>query len=354
MRRIEKKTKRRDKMKREKDKNAHDPLNLPQDAESQFCLALKHYDNADYKEAAKWLIKAAEQGHPKAKDISEEIYEGGLCKYQNTVDEVLGSYDPDNSLGPRDKFEQLYPDGDDIEFSNWYMEEDEHSMEEASEDIAVRNKISDKRIKYARMRFNVGLIYFNGKDVNRDYNKAFKWWIKDITYGSSYYEGFYSFDTELFDYDNAAACAAYHYIGFNGRNIPIDYQKAFNIAIANAEDREAASQFILGALYYMGQGVKQNYKEAGRWLIKAAEKGYPEAQIVLGFMCERGQVGIGSLEDGLVEAYQWYLMAGLRGANINEDKNSLCKEMTPSQIEEAKRRSRDLFDGKDKSGAVEF
>jgi len=43
-----------------------------------------------------------------------------------------------------------------------------------------------------------------------------------------------------------------------------------------AERGDAEAQDILGNMYYNGQGVPQDYKEAARWYRKAAEQGDAE------------------------------------------------------------------------------
>ncbi len=45
----------------------------------------------------------------------------------------------------------------------------------------------------------------------------------------------------------------------------------------------------LGAMYYQGKGVPQDYAEAARWYWKAAEQGSVDAQFLLGFMHDKGQ-----------------------------------------------------------------
>ncbi|MEN6384131.1 MAG: tetratricopeptide repeat protein, partial [Phycisphaerales bacterium] len=66
-----------------------------------------------------------------------------------------------------------------------------------------------------------------------------------------------------------------------------------------------------------------------------AKQGLPQAQIILGSMYEKGQIEIDDHYFNLEEGYQWYILAGLKGAIINEDDNSLCKRMTPQQIANA-------------------
>jgi hypothetical protein len=53
----------------------------------------------------------------------------------------------------------------------------------------------------------------------------------------------------------------------------------------------APSQYTLARMYYKGQGVVQSYKEASKWLMKAAKQGIASAQYNLGVMYANG-VGV--------------------------------------------------------------
>ena len=52
--------------------------------------------------------------------------------------------------------------------------------------------------------------------------------------------------------------------------------------IARAKAGQAEAQYILGVLYYLGQGVPQDFVQAANWYRKAAEQGGVEAQFYLG------------------------------------------------------------------------
>ena len=63
------------------------------------------------------------------------------------------------------------------------------------------------------------------------------------------------------------------------------YRKAVDINIERmAEDGDKYACTCLGEMYYYGNGVDQNYSRAMKWYRKAAEKGYANAQMLLGIM----------------------------------------------------------------------
>ena len=65
-----------------------------------------------------------------------------------------------------------------------------------------------------------------------------------------------------------------------------------------ANKGNAKAQFHLGIMYFMGQGVVQNYKTAVNWFKLAADQGHTEAQFYLGFNNRYG------LENAAVNLYK--------------------------------------------------
>ena len=78
----------------------------------------------------------------------------------------------------------------------------------------------------------------------------------------------------------------------------------------NAEKGDAKSQFALGRIFDVGRGVKQDYAEAFRWYLKAAEQEHPLAQHMVGEMYRLGQ-GVAQSD---AEAAKWFR----RGAENGE------------------------------------
>jgi Sel1 repeat-containing protein len=70
---------------------------------------------------------------------------------------------------------------------------------------------------------------------------------------------------------------------------------------ARAEHGDTEAQYYLGAAYYYGSGVPQDYPEAIRWFRKSAERGNAEAQYALGYAYLYGQ----GVAPDLAEAIRW-------------------------------------------------
>ncbi len=81
------------------------------------------------------------------------------------------------------------------------------------------------------------------------------------------------------------------------------YDKAYSTMRSLAESsNHAYAQYYVGMMHLNGQGVEQDYKEAGRWFRKAAEQRIPQAQYKLGMLYMKGQ----GLPQDYEYAYSWF------------------------------------------------
>ncbi len=107
----------------------------------------------------------------------------------------------------------------------------------------------------------------------------------------------------------------------------------------------AEAQTLLGAMYWSGEGVPRDHKEAAKLFLQAAQQGYARAQNDIGFMLGFGE-GIPPQDD--VEAYKWLSLATDRYTAKNQERldqarkdlATLKARMTPAQISEAERRAK--------------
>jgi len=98
-------------------------------------------------------------------------------------------------------------------------------------------------------------------------------------------------------------------------------------------------------MYWSGEGVARDHREAARWYLRAAEKGYARAQNDIGFMLGFGE-GIPPQDD--VQAYKWLSLAIERYTAKNQarldqavkDRATLRARMTPAQLAQAEREVR--------------
>ena len=123
-----------------------------------------------------------------------------------------------------------------------------------------------------------------------------------------------------------------------GHGTPQDYQQAFTWFEKAAEQGFVGAQWQLGEMYREGKGTPQDYQQARMWFQKLAEEGDNAAQSSLGWLHYFGE---GTPQD-FVLAYMWFNIAAANGDELAiKNRDSLLKTMTPTQIAEGQRLSRE-------------
>ena len=100
-----------------------------------------------------------------------------------------------------------------------------------------------------------------------------------------------------------------------------------------ARSGNAEAEELIGVMYAMGLGVKQDYQRAFEWYLRSAMKGHPGAQSGVGWYYE---VGLGMPAIDLTRAYMWYVLSAIGNdpdAMISQEE--VVKKMTKEQIEKA-------------------
>ena len=135
-----------------------------------------------------------------------------------------------------------------------------------SADASVEDIIKSAKKRDAGAQYNLGLMYYYGRGVPQNYEKAIDWFTKSA------------------EQDNAWAQNNLGLMYDNGRGAPQDYEKAIDWFTKSAEQDFAWAQYNLGLMYDNGRGVPQDYEKAIDWYTKSAEQGNAWAQNNLGLM----------------------------------------------------------------------
>ena len=93
-------------------------------------------------------------------------------------------------------------------------------------------------------------------------------------------------------------------------------------------------------MHSFGLGVVPSYKTAVKWYILSAEQGNPMAQYNLGRLYYLGQ----GVPENFIHVYMWANQASSQGFDMGEELKGLLSElMTSSQIEMAKKLEKKCF-----------
>lgn len=88
-----------------------------------------------------------------------------------------------------------------------------------------------------------------------------------------------------------------------------NYSDAMKWFLKAAEDGHASAQRWLGVMYNIGYGVRSDYAEAAKWFRMAAEQGDADAQDSLGQLYEYGN----GVPKDYTEALKWYRKSAEQG-----------------------------------------
>jgi TPR repeat protein len=248
----------------------------------------------DYKQAAAWYRKAAEQGLAGAQVCLAGLYERGegvqkdhaqaMRWYRKAAEQ--GDVDGQFNLG-KTCYLGLGARESHSEAALWFGLAAEQGHVDAQfmlggmccnglgcpkdnhKAIAWFRKAAEQGL--ADAQFNLGMGYFKGDGVPEDDSQAAVWFRKAAEQGHA---------------------RAQYLLGCQyekGQGVLQDRSQGVAWYRKAADQGEADAQCLLGLSYRDGSGVQQSYTQSAIWLEKAADQGNADAQTALGYMYRDGQ-----------------------------------------------------------------
>ena len=267
------------------------------DAEAQNKLGICYeYGLAEYPqndaEAAKWFMKAAEQGYMDAQKNLASCYKEGIGVLQNDGKAF-------------EWFEKAAIQGDIVAQNNvgYFYSLGIGVEQDYSKAFEWFKKAAEQGQSVAQT--NLAGCYEKGRGVAQDYEKAFEWYYKAAEKG-----------------DDEAQTAVGIFLQ-HGKGIKRNYVEAFEWFTKAAEQGNGRAHLHLGAFYHDGLGVKRNYKVAVKNFKIAAEQGFVYAQFNLGLCYERGH----GVTKNSTKALEWYRKAAEQGDNEAEEATKRIEEL---------------------------
>ena len=146
---------------------------------------------------------------------------------------------------------------------------------------------------------------------------------------------------EIIPLAKAGHADAQHLLGlmyYMGRGVARDYKQAMVWHRKAADQGKPDAEYVVGAMYYTGNAVDADPRQAVIWFRRAAEKGHAEAQHALALMYRYHAAGLPA--DKVLAYMLWSLAASAGNSNALEQRAEIAKRMTSEQIEEALAMSR--------------
>jgi TPR repeat protein len=322
------------------------------DVEAQYKLGMMYRDGKgvvqNCNQALEWLTKSAEQGHAKAQYSLGEMYALGWCVQQNYQEafkwcekaakqgHAVAQYELGvvfrKGIGVTQDYQQAF---------RWTKKAAEKGYPEAQNNLGMMyhdgigvtqdyKQALEWLTKavgqgHAKAQYSLGMMYALGQGVQQDFQEVFKWWEKAAEQGVAQAQ-------------NGLAGMYYE-----GKGVIQNSQRAIMWLIKAAEQGYSPAQYNLGRMYHKGEGgvvsSSLNLKWAFKWFKKAAEQGHAKAQLSLALMYTDGKV----VSENYVEAYKWAILAANRGEQkAVQFRNSLKPRMSSIQIAEAERLAREF------------
>jgi hypothetical protein len=173
----------------------------------------------------------------------------------------------------------------------------------------------------ADSEYRLGLCYYNGEGVDKDFSEAVKWYRKAAEQ----------------NYAKAQNDLGYCY--GKGQGVTKDEVEAVKWYRKAAKQNLAAAQCNLAVCYYNGRGMPKDHVTARQWFREAAEQNYANAQYMLGLCYAKGQ---GVAKD-FVESYKWMLLAAGQGnKDAKEFATKLENNISRKQIVEGQKLARNF------------
>lgn len=136
-----------------------------------------------------------------------------------------------------------------------------------------------------------------------------------------------------------------------------DFTTALQGVVPLADAGHSGAQELLGIMYMMGQGVKQDHQKAFYWMKKAANEGRPLAEHYLGVMYYTGE-GVESRDN--VMALVWLNMAvlhyrdGPQKDRAVQDRENILVRLTRRQRDRARDLTRSALEERGEAHLMEF
>jgi uncharacterized protein len=200
----------------------------------------------------------------------------------------------------------------------------------------------------AEAEFDLGVLYAQGKGVQRDLTLAERWYRKSAEQGNAEAEfalgQMYSRGWGM-PRDEADALRWFQMANnpdsdgpstdwylIDGYGMQQDQKQAAYWYELAAQKGHAEAQFNLGRLYAEGKGgIPHDEEQAVRWVRAAASQGYPPAQARLG---SRYATGLGIPED-TKRAYFWLTLAYLHGdKSVEKLRATEAAKLSPAEVSE--------------------
>jgi len=261
------------------------------DPASDYSMAMQYYNGSgltkDPVKASKLLLKAADQNYSQAQYQLGVMYQKGVVFDQDDL-KARQWYQKAADNGMSDAklaLTKLSTNGDTRDHNNNHNDDhdgnDGHAalplIPAGKKDNSLNSRLLDKN----SAPINSFLTNAKNGDHNAQYEVALRYLDGNDGYEQSVPQAIKWLE-EAAKNNNIDASAKLGMLYFRGHDVDKNYQSAAKWLEIAAEHGDAESQYLLGDLFKEGLGVEKNSETAVMWFRKAANQGHKEARKLLG------------------------------------------------------------------------
>ena len=133
------------------------------------------------------------------------------------------------------------------------------ALEKDSLPLQIRNLEELAKNGNADIQYNLGVIFANGREVEKDLERAAYWFNQSSLNG------------------NAKAQYKLGYMYEKGLGVQKNIERAVKQFLLAAQKGDADAQYNLGIMYKLGNGVEQDHQESLKWYKLASVQGHSAA-----------------------------------------------------------------------------
>ena len=124
---------------------------------------------------------------------------------------------------------------------------------------------------------------------------------------------------------------------FRGKIVVKDYKESIKFLNLSAEQGYTRAQHKLGNIYIGDLFGKPDFKKAIKWFRLASSKGYAPSQYFLATLYENGD----GIKQDYVRAHMWFSLASDKNIIARDERDRIARKMAPAQITDAQNMARD-------------
>ena len=232
---------------------------------------------ASYRKAFRWFEAAAEQGHAKAQyDLGIMLLSGiGIAPDYRKAADLFRKSAEQGFLPSQKLLGLMYLKGVGVgedygEYSKWLLQAAGEGYFPAIQNVQA----AAARDKSAESQYTMGVVFLEGRGVEKNYDEAFRWFEAAAEQG------------------HAEAVYEMAIMNLKGLGRRKDPKEALALLTQAANQGLVKAQHKAGLLYFQGLGTEKDYMKALALLTQAAEQGYVQAQYKAGIILLRGRGGL--------------------------------------------------------------